>query len=105
MTTTHAPEAAVSLAQMDAMTAVRRLGRRAELFEKARGRNLMNAAFLLVVIGIGAFLAIAAVSNRPLALAIVGLNGAAIVWAINVVWSRIDAIVDLIEGDGRPERE
>ena len=88
-----------SAAQMEAITAARRISRRAMLLEKARGRDAISPVFWFGLIGIAGFFIIESVSNRSLALAVVGMNAAVIRWALHQVSTRLDAIVELLAGD------
>ena len=85
--------------QMEAITAARRIGRRAMLVEKAKGRDSMSPVFWFGLIAIAAFFIIESASNRSLAIAVVGTNAAVIRWALHQVSARLDAIVELLAGD------
>ena len=82
--------------QMEAITASRRIGRRAALVEKAKGRDSMSRVFWFGLIGLAAFFIIESASNRSLAFAIVGMNVFAIQWARRQVSTRLDAVVELL---------
>lgn len=99
-------ETPASIEQMNAMTAVRHLTRRAELLERARGASPMKFALWLAMLCLLALLSVGTFSNRSLVYGALVVSGMAMILvALKELWVRLDAIVELLEKDGHTERE
>jgi len=94
-----------SVDQMEAITSARRVERRALLLEKAKTGNATKSyPLLFLAIAFIGVLYVGLVSNRSLALAVVGVNAALLTWGLRPIVSRLDAIAELLANDESKQR-